>query len=450
MTFFLIFIFLGLLIMLYRIPILGVVILVLLYTECLKFLPESSLPFLSMGPGLKLRIHEVLLILMFLFAVVKLHSRREKPLFGKTVIALLACFFILMCVGIVTGSTDLDTAMGQFRILFSYVFYFIVVAAVNSTAKLRFLLYFIIILAAVSVMIQFGEALSGQRWTFGLGENWNYDKTAYMKVGGSEVLYLWNRSAPVLYLCFFLAFGSLVEGKKSYLFPVIISFTGFIISLVRQWYVFIFVGIIAMFIFRRKGKMGFLVAIVVLCGTILGFFMLIGPATASSFNISPLRLFIIRLEQTLHFSQEDHYMGRLYIIAMQWRYFLKSPIYGYGMSKETLDLLSADTGVMNSLVQTGILGVGMIFVLILNVLTKARRIYFSKQSTSYRGVVLGIIGLWLGLIVGYSFSWNFFGDSEGILLICLVMAILDRIENASELHVNLTAKPGKYPVKSTV
>jgi predicted AlkP superfamily pyrophosphatase or phosphodiesterase len=100
------------------------------------------------------------------------------------------------------------------------------------------------------------------------------------------------------------------------------------------------------------------------------------------------------------------------------------PLTGHGMSETAFDLKSSDLGFINTLVNFGIIGQICILFIIFSVLIKGYRIYTRMNIIKEKSYVLGALGIWCAMIVGYGFSMDFF--TTGTSMVCFCMALIDR------------------------
>ena len=117
---------------------------------------------------------------------------------------------------------------------------------------------------------------------------------------------------------------------------------------------------------------------------------------------------------------------RMQIIEAQWKMFLQSPLIGYGLSPIFGEVVSGDTGISNTLVQFGLVGLGAVLVLIVSFLRHAIKLRRQVASSVQQGYVSGLLALWICVITGSLFSVNYFTASGGIWMVVIMLALLDR------------------------
>lgn len=402
----------------YRWPMPAVFALIVLSTNTFQFVDMAHLPYWQMAAGLRLTMLDSLLLGMFVLSVIKLNQRRERPLFLKPMLLLGGMVILSILIGAALGTFDLDNGMNLFRPMFSYTVYFIFIASVDSRKRLHTLVGILFLIMAVSVGLQIVEAIKGERLI---------SATRWIEVEGQRVPYLHNRATGYLYIGLFLALGPLFSGirVKSFLMLVLLGMLGFMIAMVRQWYSFIIAGIIVLFAIQKGRRFRTAAAIALVALGLLGIFAVVGSFAQATFGGSPLALWAQRVQTLFYYRQESTFVGRAIALQEQWNHFLGSPITGYGLSRTTLNLRDTDTGVINTLVQFGLMGLTVIAILIMSVLRQGHRLWQRLEPSLERGYVGGILGLWVGMLIGYSFSMDFF--TAGGFMAALPMATLDRI-----------------------
>ncbi|MBD3182833.1 hypothetical protein GF312_11120 [Candidatus Poribacteria bacterium] len=412
----------------YRYPMPAIFALMILSTNVLMFIDMKHLPYWQLGPGLRLNMRDSLLTAMFVISIIKLYIRREYPLFIKQVLLIALMVMTSFILGLLLGITDLDVGMNCFRSMFTYAFYFVVVANVDSPKRLRTLIYLLLVILIASVGLQIIEAVMGTRLTLGLVSETHYDTLATINVEGEDVPYLWSRATLYVYITFFMLLGVMMSGAKVYkLLPfILLAMLGFIIELTRTWYLLIAVGVLAMFAIQRGNRFRIVVIFAVIGIGVLATVSMIGSFTSSNYGGSLLDVWVSRLFMISH--KASTFVGRTQVWQEQLGHFWESPMFGYGMSEEFLQMWNIDTGLINTLLQFGFIGLLTIIVLIISVLHKGYKLWKKLGSSIPAGYVAGIIGAWTGMILGYSFNMDFFTMQNGIWCAALLMAIMDRIE----------------------
>jgi len=154
--------------------------------------------------------------------------------------------------------------------------------------------------------------------------------------------------------------------------------------------------------------------------------MVVEPILQNAFGPSFLNAWFIRFDSLIHFQTEENFLVRIHIIKAQWEMFLKSPLVGYGLTPAFWEIASFDTGITNTLVQFGLLGLSAVIVLIVSFLRHAFKLFRKVTSSVQKGYVSGLLALWICIIIGSIFSVNYFARNEGIWMVVNVLALLDR------------------------
>ncbi len=281
----------------------------------------------------------------------------------------------------------------------------------------------------ISIVLQLIEAISGQRLTLGMGEYYVYTSESRLLVEGYQVLYLWNRAALLAFLVLFLGLGALFQGRQQKMFWFIsaLGMGSLFLAFVRQWYVYLSVGILTLLIIQTKRRFRNLVLVVLIIFFLLVLLMVISPALQNAFGPSFLNAWLARFDSLIHFQTAENFIFRIQIIKTQWKMFLQSPLVGYGMNPIISEKMSYDTGITNTLVQFGLLGLAAVLVLIVSFFRHAFTIRQHVTSSIQKGYTSGLIALWICIIMGSFFSVNYFTRMEGIWMIIIILALLDRI-----------------------
>jgi len=280
----------------------------------------------------------------------------------------------------------------------------------------------------ISIVLQLVEAITGQRLTLGLGEYYVYTSDARLMVGGYQVMYLWNRAPLLAFLVLFLGLGALFQGRQKKLFWLIstLGMGSLFLAFVRQWYVYLAVGILTLLMIQTKRRFKNLDLVVIIIFFLLVLFMVISPILQNSFGPSFLNTWFARVDSLIHYQTAENFIFRVQIIKAQWKMFLQSPLVGHGMSPIFKEKMSFDTGITNTLVQFGLLGLGAVLVLIVSFLRHAFKIRRHVTSSTQKGYISGLIALWICILMGSLFSVNYFTGMEGIWMIIILLALLDR------------------------
>jgi len=413
----------------YRQPIFIAGLAVLQSIDFFRLIPSETLIKWQLGPGFRINTLDAIVLLSLPLAIVRLLERKEKPLFVGPVSLILGVTFLNMGLGLAFGTTNLDSSMGFLRTIFYYTAYFVLVSAIDSPRRLRQWIGFLFAIFLVSVVFQLVEAIIGQRLTLGLGEYYVYTSDSRLLVGGYQVMYLWNRAALLAFLVLFLGLGALFQGRqlKWYWFISTLGIGSLLLAFVRQWYVYLGIGILTLLMIQAKRRIRNLIFIVLIILFLLGLLMVMSPVLQNAFGPSFLQAWFARIDSLIHFQTATNFIVRVQIIEAQWDMFLQSPLLGYGLSPIFGEVRSSDTGITNTLVQFGLLGLGAILVLIVSFLRHAFRLRQQEAPSVQQGYVSGLLALWICVIIGSFFSVNYFTGKEGIWMVVIILALLDRL-----------------------
>jgi len=412
----------------YRWPIFFAGVAVLLSTNFFQLVPLDVLIKWQLGPGLRINILDAIVLLSLTLAIIRLFERKEKLLFIGPVYLILGVAFLNLGLGLAFGTTNLDYGMGLLRTLFYYTAYFILVSAIDSPRRLRQWIGFLFAIFLMSVGFQLVEAITGHRLTLGLGEPQVYSSGNALLVGGYQVMYLWNRASLLAFLVLFLGLGALFQGQKLKWFLLISSLGigSLLLAFVRQWYVYLSIGILTLLIIHTKKRFKNLALVALIIFLVFSLLMVVSPVLQHAFGPSFLSVWSARFYSLIHFQTAENFIVRVQIIKAQWKMFLKSPLVGYGFSPVFEEEFSWDTGITNTLVQFGLLGLGAVLVLVVSFLWHAFRLRQQVAPSVQLGYVSGLLAIWICIIIGSLFSVNYFTGKDGIWMIVNILALLDR------------------------
>ena len=412
-------------------PLWGVFSIIICSTDFLKFVSLDSLPYFQLGGGLRINILDAQLIIFFLISVWRLIQAKKSSIFAKPVILLLIWNFTLLAISIILGMTDLDVGLQFYRIYFVYVVFFILISAIDSMDDLKKLFTFIQILLISSVLIQVLEYTLGHRISSPFLTDRYYSEGVYLQISGEKILYTWNRGTFFLYVGTIISlavmFYSKLKMKAWYGVVVFVGIFGFVIALVRQWYLYLLAGIIVVLLFSPKRRITKTVLSIL---SILFALLLINQVFFPDILIFKKYIlpdaFVERTVQLIHITEQGNYLGRVDQINKQMNDFLESPIIGHGLGKGTI---SNDTGFFNTLVQQGVMGViPLVYVLFFFLIKGSKLIFVLRQRNEETcGYLIGAVATLVGLICAYLVAWPVFAKTVGIVTACIIFGIIDRI-----------------------
>jgi hypothetical protein len=413
------------------------VVLVILAAEALGVFGVRSgddLPFVQFG-GVRLTVRDALLILCLTIAIWQLVRRGERPVYTVPLLVVVGAISVAFLLGVVLDA-DVKPALNGLRPLFAYALYPIIVAAVNSPRKLKLLIASIFVVALVAVVVQLMEAAHGSPFPFLapplIG---NAQAAAGLSVGGRGVPYIWNRAIWDLFVALLLAVGCVVEGRALWTHtPIVVACAvGFIIMLARSWYIFVAAGVVAVLLvqvgwrqrLRSLGLLGMGMVVIAAVTTV------VGGLVSASYGGSLLGVWQTRALTLLSFQGDSSYVQRVSELQLQWQAVLGSPLLGYGLSSEGQQLIllgNLDTGAVNTVLSFGFIGTASFLLLSMYAIVAATRLARGLDRSWQRGYALGVVGIWVGVLVGYGFNYDMFTYSHGPWLVVLALGLGDRLE----------------------
>jgi O-antigen ligase len=405
-------------------------VLFLLSTENLQFIALIELPGFRLGPGLYFNLRDVLLILLFLSALYKLIKNSYLPPFTGPLTAIFTIALFSLGISVLTGTTTFSERHGLnlIRYFFAYSFFFSLITHMNSQAKVKRTIFFFILICVVASGIQVAEGLSGDKFAIHTSisaENPYFGTGAYILIGNEGVLYNWNRATPYTFFAMLLCYGaSLFSNSYVLLVLPFLMFIGIAWGFSRIWYIMTAVGLLTMMILNfQSGKLRKLLVRTGLVIILIIIFMGITVPTATSPGEDLADLVWNRFLTVFQPTQDESFIGRTILIKEIWSSFLENPLIGLGFDPKNLNL---DLGVMTTLSLLGLPGLVAILWLVLSMLKWAWRLQKMTTSPVVKGASHGIIASIFGILVGYSFSWDFFTRTEGIFLITFICYLIER------------------------
>jgi len=404
-----------------------------LSTSALKFIGIKQWPHLI--GGLPLDPPDILVLIFFGLGVAKLIRRHEQPLFLGPLLLFGLMAALSAVLAPLTGTQSLYDSLNGLRQLSGYLFYFGVVGAIDTPGRLRSLIRVVFVLLLVTVGIQLAEALRGQQFTTAIAPfNAYYSGQVTVSAGDLTAPYLWNRAQGYLVVGLFLALGQWLwaRGPKSLLL-VALAITGYVLQMIRQWYLFIALGSIVSLLLLRRGRLQAFTGLILLLA-ILGLFLSM-LTLSGSFAFPVAKLWLARISTLANMQQEPNFVFRLQTWQEQLRLFRQAPLFGQGpgssdrlgQSDPFFTFFDLDTGMSNTLLQYGIFGTAAIWVLIASFLRQASSLLRALATSPDRGYVAGLLALWLVMIAGYLTSQDFFTAVELVFATGLTLALLDRL-----------------------
>jgi hypothetical protein len=406
--------------------------LLLFSTDLLQFIPMWKLPTLNLIPGMVLNMSDTLLIFLFVTALPKLAARRERLLFLGPLLAIAGAVGLGFLVNIIFDRGSLDLAANRARIYFSYAFYVVVAAHLDSSRRLRRVIRFLMALGVAALGFQIAETVTGQRLA-SLATNY-FGREIGPTVLGRRILYTWSRTDWYMLLIAMLPAGlALTTRKGAYVALAIAGLLGILLSFVRGWYNMTLLSLAVLLLFGVQGRGStrrrLLIMIAASVLAVYAALTLIGSISeqfGSTFSLP--RAILARLHSgTLEAPQATTLLGRLAVAKRLLREAARSPLVGIGpLFGGSLDLGGVST--LHALGVFGILAViywvGVFYYYAIRLAREG-----GETLSSYdRGVLIALLCSWSGMMVGYAISHDFFAARPiGIFVIMLMAGLLDRL-----------------------
>lgn len=397
----------------------------------------NELPTLKFSGLGDFQLYDLFLGILVFISLIKIYKRREIIIFKNIFIWLFVLVIINFIFSMFSANFELRGALNSVRKLFSYSFYFVIIANIrdnNDITKLVKVIYTVLIIA---LAIQFYEVISGSRLVLverlELRPYWDVAPEITL-ASGEQVLYIWNRAAVLTYLGLFIAFGYLLTHTKTTNFLkntnkiiFIFGLIAFILALTRSWLLYISLGLSISLLLAKKQKIKFIFLIL----SFFIFSLIINQIIINytSGNINIIQNLIGRAITIFDVfgGSNDSFNVRLAVYAAQIALFLQSPFFGYGFTKIAINEINGDVGVGNTLLQFGLFGFLWVLLIIWNIYSKLFSLRKNGNNLNSQAFSIGLLGAFTGMILGYFFNWDFFGRIDGIIPLVTIMGITDRL-----------------------
>jgi hypothetical protein len=401
-------------------PMIGIFFLLILSITFFYFIEPLSTPYIRVL-GLYIHMLYISITVGTILAIIKITKRKEKIVFLKQFLVLFIVLFICSFINLLLGNIGYGGFLVILQtVLVPYLLYFIFVGFIDSKERLNTMIKLVFIIMILAFSIQLIELTRGEKFDFGLSNDFINEN---FKVPGTDDNYVPIRSHSYTFLALFLSVGLFLERKdKKHIVLGIIAALAFILSLTRQWLVYIAFGVFVIILLDKK--LSDIKKLFSLFITFLVIFLILS-VLISTFTTYPLgNVLKERYLTLLNPSGEGTYMDRVDRRDVQWDIIKTSPLIG---STNYLDN-DVHTGYVNILTLFGIFG--LIAVLYLFFAVFFRTLYLKKillKGSLERGYILGILGVLAGILFATFFWWEFFMKTREISMIMVTMAIVDRI-----------------------
>lgn len=407
---------------------------VLLGTSFLGFVRTQDLPWWRV-PGIgTLYLQDAVLLGLAVVAVVRLVNRRQMPLFALPVMVLIATTGTAVVVGILTGVGGLSSVVNWGRtVILGYLPYVVLVGFMDGRERVWTAVKVVVGATIVTTLTQSLVFLGVAGIPSTLGVQGLSYATGFIVVGTESVPYVWN-GAPAVTLLAMLIGASLAGGQSRYRWAwacvAVLGGAGIVLSLVRQWYVYSLLGLMALVVFLRGRRFRTATVLVALALFLTAALAALGPAVSWSGDGNLLGVVGQRAQTILNPARETNFVVRAASLRVQAASFLESPVVGGAFSRDAVSRVTGDTGAANTLVLSGALGLLGVIFLIAFFFIRGRAAWRASTSGPERALLAGTIAAWVGMCFGYALFADFFtGRGIGVVL---CMAIVDRLRDSDD------------------
>lgn len=431
-------------------PFVGIFIIFVLSTRVFFLVEMSELPTIKMAGIGDIQLFDLFLGILLIVSIAKIKRRQQEIAFKNIYVWLIILVSVNFLLSLFSTNFELRGALNSVRKIFSYSFYFVLIASMKNKDDITKLIKVIYTILIIAITIQFYEVITGIKLVLieraELRPYWDVSPEITLATG-EQVLYIWNRASVLTYLGLFLAFGYIFTNtiivnlsKNTNKLIFVLGLTAFFLALTRSWLLYITFGFFITILFAKKQKTKFFLITLGLLVTFLIINQTIDIFTSGTINISQNLIGRVLTIFDVFKGENDSFNVRLAVYATQIAIFLQNPFLGHGFTKTAINEINGDVGVGNTLLQFGLFGLSWILFIIWSIYNKL--IFIKRNVIDFysNGISLGLLGAFSGMLLGYFFNWDFFGRIDGIIVVATIMAIIDRTINLDKLSHQLTEK----------
>jgi len=321
-------------------------------------------------------------------------------------------FFVLACLIAVIGSVEISESYKSLKRLLEILIFFWAVNCIDSHKLREQLTLLLITSAALSTLIGFYAVWENELAIF-------IESSAYAhRAEGAMSVYM--TYAGLLMLALLIASGKLIFSPKEnkwFLIAIIMMIACLLLTLARQAWLGVVVGVIFLIGFRKKALLWFI-------PFILGFIFLVSP-----------HIIQVRINSLVNLN-DDNLQRRIALWQGGWLVFQDYPIIGCGF--KCIDFVHQDypdpTGMIKKLrglhnnfiqlaVDTGLFGlISWISIWVVYFMTLYRRVNTISEDHTGKSNLMASAAAVLGFLVAGFFETNFY-DSEVSMLLYFIMAL---------------------------
>ena len=411
-----------------RWPIVGVMLLIVGFAgkrglvHFLGFLPSHQVPFIG-----TIYPTDIILSFTLLASWRSLAHRGERPRFLVPLAYLFGIAIVSNLNGMIAGDVTYRSVLRGFRnYQMVYFVYLASVGVLDSRKKLH------LVFMTMMLMVLYGIVW---RQLPVLRSTPQFYQQGIIEISGRPVVYSRTGVDWLSLLAALVCLAQVVEGSRRGVFVLLTLATGtsLLFTLVRTGFVMLAIGTLTIgllvVLMNTSGYIRRTLNMVLAAVALVLFLVAVSPVVQTGLGDTAINTILDRASTILAGTSEPNVAGRLDIAASQARVWLSAPnpLLGYGFSASLYEEgLNYDTGVWNTMVLLGPLGVLTVVILWWTVMVAGCRLYRLLSPSLERGYVLGAVAFWTTLVVAYLFGLDFF--TYPTIEIPLVMIFLDRVE----------------------
>ncbi|RJP56865.1 MAG: hypothetical protein C4541_11305 [Candidatus Auribacter fodinae] len=423
-------------------PIWAYYLMLLVTINCFGFIYEG---FLHIPGAFKLR--DLCLLALMIPISLNIASDKQsmdlvKTPFNKYIMMIMVVVLLIIFYTMFSFDVPFASTLRMSRKYLFYLSFFVVMYYIRSEDDLKKLLKVIFLFGFIAAFLLTTQFAVGTRIQI-----MPYIKLEYQQLGGFYVprVYL-HGGISLIALCFGMSLWIFQATRKKVFFYLMMLFAlGSFLSFGRANWMKAFIIVVVPFLFAvKKEKSRYFIIILSLLAT--GFVAVVCAQLIGIDFLTPLTKLLARIQETYTeiVTRSGTFGYRLKDSAERIQYFIDRPVFGVGflhyvaageslkaVMVKDLYLETIDSGLITLLVTMGSVGILLFFVVSVAFIARAFKVLKQTHKPLFRGVILGIIGYFIGGICSF-ITLPFFTDVYEIPQIALAFAMVEKINQLNK------------------
>lgn len=355
----------------------ALILLTLIYLESFfKLINANLVLMLTLTRGASINLGDALVVLFFVYTLLNMTRGVLSPGLMKILIFLFVAVLGVTLISIVALGASPGIIANRLR---SYAYYALIpglALLVRDREGLRYLVNCIFVIGIAACLFHFVEIYRGAPFVVPNGE---VNDTMFLNGVGQWYGFkrLWNRANSCTMLMFIMSVATLASkrpDKSKFMIPLVLSSLSIILALTRTIYAMAMLStvvVMASATFRRQGSSGSLVLALAAVAA-LG----LGAASFSGGQVSTATM--NRLSSLGEAAGGDLQRTTMSERIQQFNYIKDKlasapipPVFGLGFTTQSVQMVTADLGYVNIIVNLGIAGVITVYLLFRYLFTRS-------------------------------------------------------------------------------